>query len=630
MLRLSHALLLIAATYSFALAPSVQAARPSDVLLPSTTKGYVSVPDIRQLETKWLETQMGQLLEDPAMKPFVDDLWKQFKKGRGDDIQVSLSLDDLKSIAGGEVSLAKIQPAGDKKKHATALLVDVAGQSENAKALIARLIKELTEQGATKKTVKVGEARMEKVVLPPKKGKRVGETVYIGIHNDLLISINHLDTLKGILSRTKGEPMDSLTSVEAYRVSMQRSKQAAGERKPDLRWFLEPFGFIEVARAESGSAKKRGPDFLKVLSNTGFRAIQGGGGHVMLSTGEHEVLHYSFAYAPGEFEKAAKMLDFPNSDDLEAQPWVSRNGALYATFRWDLKNAFNSAKWIVDEIAGDPIFEDVLHGIKNDSNGPKIDVRKELVAYLSDRATLMTDNRLPITTDSERFVIAIEVTNPRIVQNTVNRAMEHDPQAKKREFGGHVIWEIINDEDDEDELDGPTIDGVPGLGGGFDDEEEDAMDAALPNSAVTVANNHLLIGSHVDYLRDFLVTLDEQDQLREAEDYQIVNYELKKIGAGTDSFRIFSRLDESLRATYELVRQNKMPESKSIIGKILNGMLGSEEEGVVRKQKIDGAKMPDYQIVRRYLGPMGIFVRTADDGWLATGCVLTKVHPEKK
>ena len=65
-----------------------------------------------------------------------------------------------------------------------------------------------------------------------------------------------------------------------------------------------------------------------------------------------------------------------------------------------------------------------------------------------------------------------------------------------------------------------------------------------------------------------------------------------------------------------------MPESKSMLGKLLNNMFTTEAErkaGTPRKQKIDGATLPDFEAVRRYFGPHGRVVRSEKDGWFITG-----------
>ena len=71
-----------------------------------------------------------------------------------------------------------------------------------------------------------------------------------------------------------------------------------------------------------------------------------------------------------------------------------------------------------------------------------------------------------------------------------------------------------------------------------------------------------------------------------------------------------------------------MPESESLLGTLLNRMLGPEEEGVLREQQIEGKKMPEFEKIRKYLGPAGLFVDSEHDGWLVSGCLLrTREQP---
>jgi len=105
----------------------------------------------------------------------------------------------------------------------------------------------------------------------------------------------------------------------------------------------------------------------------------------------------------------------------------------------------------------------------------------------------------------------------------------------------------------------------------------------------------------------------------------LVNGALEKLRKmNEDSFLTFTRTDEAYRATYELIRDGKMPESETILGKVLNKLLGPDEDGVLREQQIDGTKLPEFDVVRRFLGPAGANVRSLPDGWLMTGCLLAK------
>jgi hypothetical protein len=120
---------------------------------------------------------------------------------------------------------------------------------------------------------------------------------------------------------------------------------------------------------------------------------------------------------------------------------------------------------------------------------------------------------------------------------------------------------------------------------------------------------------------------EDHKSLSDAADLQTVFAEMEKLGAKENSFRFFGRTDEQARPTYELVRAGKMPESETMLGRILNRMLEEPRALEPRKQKLDGTELPAYDMVRRYLGPAGSFVTTRDDGWFITGFSLPKRAP---
>jgi hypothetical protein len=62
-----------------------------------------------------------------------------------------------------------------------------------------------------------------------------------------------------------------------------------------------------------------------------------------------------------------------------------------------------------------------------------------------------------------------------------------------------------------------------------------------------------------------------------------------------------------------------------MLARLLNTILGPQEEGVVRKQELDGSKLPDFNLVKKYLGPGGLFAQTEQDGWWLVGCLLKKL-----
>jgi hypothetical protein len=141
---------------------------------------------------------------------------------------------------------------------------------------------------------------------------------------------------------------------------------------------------------------------------------------------------------------------------------------------------------------------------------------------------------------------------------------------------------------------------------------------------VTVANGHLIFSTHINFIRDLLTETAERQSLAEAADYTAINQALDNLGGGDDSFRLFVRSDEAYQPGYEMLRDGKMPEAETLLGRILNAAMAPEEEGALREQQIDGSRMPEFEVVRRYLGPAGGYVKAEENGWYSAGCLLSK------
>ena len=64
-----------------------------------------------------------------------------------------------------------------------------------------------------------------------------------------------------------------------------------------------------------------------------------------------------------------------------------------------------------------------------------------------------------------------------------------------------------------------------------------------------------------------------------------------------------------------------------MLARTLNAIFSTGKQGEFRPQKIDGTKMPDYDVVRRYLGPAGMAVTSEPNGWFFKGFILKKGTP---
>ncbi|MEX0866906.1 MAG: hypothetical protein WD030_06070, partial [Pirellulales bacterium] len=619
-------------------AASIAAAqKPSDELLPETTKGYISIPSGEALETQFNKTQLGELTRDAQMKPFADDLKAQIRQRMAADSTIGVLWDNLRGVPTGEVAMATFKPTATTA--GTALIAVVKGNEEQAKTALDKVDANLRLKRAKLNRVKIGEIMMNvyDIPAPPAGGKP--ETAVFFIHDGQLIGVDHRAEAEAIARRMAGQANDSLSSWVVYQKVRARIDQDAGDLTPEVKWFIEPFGYVEAMRIIGPQEEKRGKDMLKTLKNQGFTAIQGFGGNVNFAVeGGRDILHRTYIYAPAveraadddnkdKYDLAARMMKFPNNPMHDPPNWVPRDLATYTSGYVDLANAFEASSTLVNELADAEVFEDVIDGLKNDPNGPRIDVREELLAHLDNRLVMITDNIVPITPESERVLIGAKVKDTAAVREGVRKLMANDASVRRREYNGHIIWEVV-----EGEADLPEVN-VEGFG--FDplentaEEEQQQAPKMFPHATVTVIDGWVLLGSHMDVMHRILDTVDNNaPTLAAAVDYQLVRAEAQKLGEGNNSCQTFSRTDEEYRGTYELLKSGRMPKSQSLLGKALNNVFSTDEKpGEERKQRLDATKLPPYEVTRRYLGPGGVWVVSEDEGWLVTGILLPKQLP---
>ncbi len=616
------------------IAPAVYGVPSSDTLLPANTKGFLSVTDVDVFASHWEQTQLGHLMRDPSMQPFLDDAKKQIRsKFANVQDRLGLTLDDLDGVASGEVSLSLI-PGGEQRT-GVALIADVTEHLDRATALLRKLNQNLVSQQAKKSVKKVGDTELTVYVLPPSEGTRLAKEVAIFLKDGLLCSTSSADLSEQILGRLSGDKSESLAGDAAYRAVMQRCQKRAGGLTPDVRWFIEPFGFARAFRKlDTKREKKRlGRDAVEVLSRQGFDAIQGVGGFVNFhAEGKYEILHRTAIYAPPikglpggqKYRLAMRMLAFAEGQPLTPQAWIPRDVATYISFRLDIQKAFDASEPILDElvIGTEGGFKDALRGIKEDKYGPQVDIRNDLVAHLGGRVTAITSYQTPITPTSERFLVAIETRNQAPVARAIDRLMETDSYARRHDYDGHVIWEIAEDVQQElPELEIPLFDEPES-----DEDDEEAHAPSFPNSVVCIADGHLFFASDIELLKRILGGLQRRERLAEAVDFNLMRGAIDALVPGQACICSFSRTDEEYRASYELLRQGRMPESKTILGRVLNELLAEDEE-LMRPQKIDGSRLPSFEMVRRYFGPARLEVHNQPDGWLITGVLLNKEAP---
>jgi len=621
--------------------------QPSEKVFPATTRAWLSVADPQAFRDSFDRTQYGQLLKDPVMKPFVESFRAQLRSaGRQRLGKLGLTLEDLEKVPGGELAIATIE--SQKGTLATVLLVDTTGHEAETRELIDTITRRLVEQKATKVAGSGSTPQVTTYLLPSDPAdvaQRQRQVSFALATSALVVGDDPVQVGQVFASLAQGR-QDCLATIKAFDAVAAQCRKAMPAKAAPLRWYADPLGYAKAYRAANPPREKRkGPDYVAILTRQGFDAVKGAGGVVFFDDGIHDMRHHSMIYAPplegrqpfaaDRFDLAARMLHFPDADRIDPPQWVPQAVSSWVALRWDIQNAFASAESLVDDIVGEKgVFDDVIASLKEDPDGPQIDVEQDLVACLGKSVSIISDYATPIDTESERLVIAIEAIDAERVAKTVARSMSTDPDMAKVEFNGHEIWELVDRSMSIPKLEVET----PGGSVAHADHEHDdhhrrgklreREEKLLPHSAVTVAHGHLLIASHRDFLERVLTASAANESLASTADYALVTTELNRLFPAKTSMRSFGRADESIRPVYEMLRQGAMPKSKSLMGQLLNGILGDGKEGSVRAQKIDGSTLPEFELIRQYFGTVGLGVESLPDGWHIAGVALPRSQQE--
>jgi len=608
----------------------VAALPPPEELLPNTTAAVVIVPDTQNLEQHWNQTQLGRLAADPVMKPFAEDLQRQFES-RWTTLRqrLGMSLDDLKQLQGRGLAVAFTRPKDAPV--AQVVLLDVRGREQAANALLQKAAQQQLARGAKRREELTDGVTVTVFDLPPAPQPGGPQRVAYFLHQGLLCGADSFEAVEDVLHRWSQGGKDNLAAVSGFQAVMRRCRQDAGQTaRPQARWFIHPLSYAEVVRALTPEEKRRkGRSIGELMGNQGLEAVQGIGGFVDFAAEGFERIHRTALYAPPPYEKAMNMVALPNGVLPPPPAWVPRDVASYATFYVDLVKAFDNFGPLFDDLYGqgeEGVWEDVLEGLRTDPNGPQIDLRAELIVHLGPRVIMLSDYSLPITPTSERLLFAVEAKDPQAVAAAVAKTMRTDQSVRRRELGGHVIWETV----EPPPVSVPAVDvrgpsSLPFVEPRRGERKPQPRKKQLmPRAAVTVAQGYLIVASHIEFLVEVLQPREQREMLANDLDYRVVAGKLQEFGLGECCGLRFARTDEENHVTYELVRQNKLPEAESLIGWGLNRLFGAADVGTTRESKLDGSKLPKFDVVRRFLGPAGLLMRSEPDGWFIKGVVLAK------
>jgi len=636
MFRFRSALLLLVALLYTSLC-AIAASPSADQIFPDSTKGFFSVRNLKDFGEQWQQTQFGQLMDDPLMQDFKNEIQKRLTERM--ERTFGLTFDGISSLPSGEVAFGMVAISNQIPGYV--LTMDVAGKRVETDEYLDKLTQKLVDAGVKKSTETYKGQQITALVFPPSetpltlentkveiKFEPMERRAYYMFQQDVLIASDQLPLLRLIADRIVNQSSKSLAEVEAYQVVMKRCiGDMPSGTLPIVRWYIEPLDYSEsirvLLRGPVAQSRKDKPSVFSILKQQGFDAIRGIGGVVSVKAEVQESVCRTFIYAKKPYRLAMRMLNFPDSTNFAPPTWMPNDLARCTMVNINPLAILDNFGGLFDALVmpgEEGVWSDILSGLEEDPYGPQINIREELVINLGNRVFSMTQHEKPITIKSESIVVAVELKSGResAMQTGVEKLFGTDPEMKGTAHRSYTIWHRIPTE--EISMSTQKI------------QQEDSP-PVFPDAGVVVAKGYLFASTNAEYLKTILDRLDAPNEsaksaIGNVTEYKEVNQIFASMGLTNKPhyFQFFARTHETVRPTYEMIRQGQMAQSQASLGRLLNGIFAPNEETGVRRQIIDGSTMPEFEKIEHYFGKIGMYGISEENGYFIKGFSLERTR----
>ncbi len=589
-------------------------------LLPASTQAFTALPKSSEFIKNWRETQLGQLADDERMKDFWSNQQEELRRRlAAAGWQLSLKVEDLENLCSGQAALGLIsRPDVTEKPFSLALIVDVADRAEALEKFFQRVGIDMESQKGVLKKIDANGVEVKHYSIPKLSADGRARDSYFAVSKDQLLISDDLRSIQELIGAQSNPREDSLAKSELYTKIQQRIVR--DEHTAEIEYFVKPLGLGKLLRSISAQKGKKQVDLLKLLEDQGFGSILAAAGSVQLAKEDLDMHHQGFVLREEELPESVQILDFPNQKALVPPPWISAGSASVMGFSWNFTEAFPKLRGIVDAYIGDAQFDEILEQIKNDPQGPQIDIRKEILPHIGQEFYTVTEIIEPITPDSKRSLICIKLNDPENkLYGVLNRYSKSEPGSSIEDVGDYRIWKFSNDEEEEEviEFNNP--------GNKNANEEDDEEKPLLNKWGVCIVDGYFVFASNPESLVQVIENAKNQaihgdfEKLSSVQSVRAMQEKL--LSAEGQSFSEIDLADRSAEMQYELFRQGILPQSRSLMAIIAERILKTDKS---KPQEFQGSKLPPYEQVKHFFTPRGFVVRSEKDGWGIDAFILGK------
>jgi hypothetical protein len=567
----------LAAFCMLSLAPAfLFAARPTAArLLPEKTVFMVSVPNVQDLAQKFMITNLGQMTQDPQMKPFIETLYGSLGElvASASD-RFPLSLSEILALPRGEITFALVEPT--EEGPGFVFVFEAGDQIANAKKLLDNILRNLK----LNREETIGEVKCSIY------DNRGPDRFLVVFEKDAAIAIcTKIEAAKQVLD-VWNEKKDARSLAENANYGAIASRcRGSKDEEPQFIWYVDPVGFMKKM-AETSPTMQIAVAMLPAL---GLDGLGGLGGSILFDTEQYDMMLHLHILLTSPRTGVFKAIAF-EPGATKPERWVPGDIASYITFHWNFPTSLKAIETLFDSFRGDGAFGATL---QNFGGRIDVDLQKQIVPSLDGRVTFLRWVEKPaVSLQSAHSLLALKLKDQEkdgdSIQKVLDGIAKKFPDSISTQTSAGKSYYCVN---------------VP-VGPDFANARELPR---RPQPCFGIVEDYLVISDHPGiYERVLATAADSSKSLGGELDFKLISSKLQRIvGETKPAMLSFDRPEEGMRFLYDLATSDRTKERLQQGGSLLIKSINSS----MQKQPL-----PPFSVLQKYLAPGGSLVIDDETG----------------
>jgi hypothetical protein len=603
------------------------AERPSAMkLFPEESVVFIRIANAHDLGEKIQQTSTGRMIQDPQLKPFIENLY-----GRAGELYASqaegklgISWNDLKKLPKGEVAFAVV--ARPEKSPALLLLVDQGDEPSVAHKLVDKALDFAQQKGGDFSKEKIGDVEVTVVRDRDRENRMFGvferdNTIVVATDPDVLRNVlwhwDHpgesasADGPKTAAATDATKPAGSAASTDPKSENKEAEfvpgrRLAENERfatilkecrrpqdpPPHLVFFIDP---IELARnlGRGNGGFQFAMGLFPALGIDGLMAI---GGAVTYATDEYDSLA-QFHVLLENPRAGVMLLPAFQAGDTAPQPFVPLAVESYMAWNYNVRTTYDRVIALVDQYRYKGSVDKFVKEQISEKLG--IDVPTKIIDNLKGRFTWTIGYERPSHVQGQHHVVAAELVGEASATESLKTVMDRFPEMfEERHFGNVTYYAIAAKE--------------------IKEQEGRNENQPIPfHPFVAIMDGYFFIGTSCQRFEQYVAARDgTAERLVDSNDYARTSAVIGRETVGTTPVMFsISRMEESLRQWYDLLTSEKT-----------RALIDDNKEGNAFLKALADAmeqnKLPPFDVLLPYMSPGGSILYDTDSGYHAIGFTL--------